>query len=62
MSSTFIIDSLVIKIQSNSQKQRFLANVIAYEKLFKDFPVIEVLAYDYFDKTEFEVLVMKKSK
>lgn len=62
MSTTFITEELVIKIQPNSQEQCFLANLIAYEKLFKDLPVVEVLAYDFFDKTQFEVLIMRKSK
>lgn len=62
MTTTFITDELVVKIQPNSQEQCFLANVIASEKLFKELPVVEVLAYDFFEKTEFEVLIMKRSK
>ena len=39
----------------------FYANKVASDKLGGKMPVVEVLAYDYFDKTGFEVLVMKKA-
>ena len=61
MNATYLTPDLVIKINKRGDMPYFYANKVASDKLGGKMPVVEVLAYDYFDKTGFEVLVMKKA-
>lgn len=61
MNATYLTPDLVIKINKRGDMPYFYANKVVSDKLGGKMPVVEVLAYDYFDKTGFEVLVMKKA-
>lgn len=60
MNATFLTDKYVIKI-SNEKDPQYQGNSIISKQL-RDVPVVNVLAYDYHDKTDYEVLVMSKSE
>lgn len=60
--ATYITPDLVVKMNQNSERPDYLSNKLISDRLGKRSPVVQVIAYDYFDKTPFEVLVMKKSK
>lgn len=62
VSGTFIAGDYVIKIQKDQDRHEFLANKIVSEKLMGKAPVVEVLTYDWFEKTEYEVLIMRRGE
>jgi len=63
VSGTFFAGDFVVKIQSDRKRHEFLANQIVSEKLGeKNLPIVKVLAYDHFENTDYEVLVMQKGQ
>lgn len=60
MNATFLTDEYVVKINKENG-QHYLANTIVSEQL-SGLPVVNVLKYDNRDKTEYEVLVMKRTE
>lgn len=60
MNATFLTNEYVIKI-NNEVEAQYIANTIVSEQL-SNLPVIRVLAYDCRNKTDYEVLVMKRTK
>lgn len=61
MNATYLTPDLVIKINKRGDMPYFYANKVVSDALTGKAPVVNVLAYDYFDKTKFEVLVMKRA-
>ena len=61
MNATYLTQDLAIKINKQTNTPHFYANKVASDTLAGKSPVVEVLAYDYFDKTDFEILVMRKA-
>lgn len=62
VSGTFFAGDFVIKIQNDRERHEFLANKIVSEKFAGQIPIIKVIKYDHFDKTDYEVLVMERGK
>ena len=62
VNATYITPNLVIKLNKNRQETDYLPNKIISDRFGNTEPVIKVLKYDNFEKTDFEVLVMEKSK
>ena len=62
MNATYITPNLVIKMNKNQEEVDYLANKIVSERLGNVSPVVKVIRYDDFKKTDFEVLVMEKSQ
>lgn len=62
VNATYITNDLVIKLNQKDGHPDYLANKIVSDKLGAKSPVVDVLAYDNFKKTPFEVLVMERSK
>lgn len=60
--ATYITPNLVVKMNQNNERPDYLPNKLISDSLSDRSPVVQVIAYDYFDKTPFEVLVMEKSK
>jgi len=60
--ATYITPDLVVKMNQSNNAPDYLPNKIVSDRLGNRAPVVNVVAYDYFDKTPFEVLVMKKAK
>jgi hypothetical protein len=60
MNATFLTGEHVIKINKEKEPQ-YLANVMVSEQL-NTLPVVHVLEYDCRNKTDYEVLVMQRSK
>jgi hypothetical protein len=61
VNATYLTPKLVIKLSQNRKQSNYLANKIISDNFGNNLPVIEVLVYDNFEKTDFEVLVMKRS-
>ena len=62
VNATYITPKLVIKLNQRQGHPDYLANKIVSDQLGDKAPVVKVIAYDNFDKTPFEILVMEKSK
>lgn len=62
VNATYITPKLAIKINQNPKHPDYLANKIASDRLGENAPVVKVIAYDFFKKTPFEVLVMERSE
>jgi aminoglycoside phosphotransferase (APT) family kinase protein len=62
VNATYLTSDFAIKINQNRDCQSYLANKIAADKLSGTFPVPKVIAYDFFERTRFEVLVMERVK
>lgn len=62
VNATYITPKLVIKLNQKHEQADYLANKIVSDSLSDQFPVVKVIAYDNFEKTSFEVLVMERSK
>jgi hypothetical protein len=61
VNATYITPRLVIKMNKNKGDADYIANKIVSDCLSATHPVVKVLAYDAFEKTPFEVLVMEKA-
>ncbi len=61
VNATFLTKEFAIKLNQRKERPEYLANKIVSDRLGAQVPVVDVLAYDYFDKTSFEILVMKRS-
>ncbi len=62
MNATYITNNLAIKLNQKNGHPDYLANKIVSDRFGTQLPVVNVLAYDNFEKTPFEVLVMERSK
>jgi hypothetical protein len=62
MNATYLTADLAIKINTKKDNARYLANKVASDALGNDWPIIKVIAYDFFNKTNYEVLVMERSR
>jgi hypothetical protein len=62
VNATYITPHLVIKLNKNRLETDYLSNKIISDRFGNTIPVIKVIKYDNFKKTDFEVLVMEKSK
>jgi len=60
VNATYIAPKIVVKVSRDRDEVNYLANKIVSEKLVTRQPVMKVLAYDYFEKTDFEILVMER--
>ena len=63
---TLLTDALAVKIRDDRffprEIYRYLANCIASENFYPLAPVPHVVAYDHFDKTDYEILVMERGE
>lgn len=62
VNATYLTPKLVVKINQNNAERSYLPNKIVSDVLGEKAPVVKVLSYDFFDKTNFEVLVMQRSE
>lgn len=60
----YLTPELAIKIRNrktpNDNSFQFLANKTVFDRFYPSLPVANVLAYDHFEKTDYEVLVMER--
>jgi hypothetical protein len=61
MNPTYLTQELAIKINKNREKPKYWANKIVSDKLSSNYPVVKTVAYDFFEKTDCEVLVMQRA-
>ena len=61
VNATYITPELVVKINQNREALNYLANKLVSDRLSDKCPVINVAAYDFFEKTNYEVLVMERA-
>lgn len=62
VNATYLTADLVIKLNQRKGHPDYLANKIVSDRFSNQLPVARVLAYDNFEKTSFEVLVMERTK
>lgn len=62
MSATYIGTNYVIKIGQDRNTHAFLANKIVFDRFGGKLPIVKVVAYDFFEKTNYEILIMKKAE
>lgn len=62
VNATYITKDLVIKLNQKKGHPDYLANKIVSDHFGTQLPMVNVLAYDDFEKTPYEVLVMERSK
>jgi hypothetical protein len=61
MNATYLTPSLVIKINKDKEVRKYLANKIVSDKLSEQYPVVKVRDYDFFQKTNYEILIMERA-
>ncbi len=59
--ATYVGTKLVIKLNQDRDEANFLPDKIVSDRLSKETPVVTVLAYDRFEQTHFEALVMERA-
>lgn len=59
--ATYLTPEHVIKINKEKDGRSYLPNKIISDALGAAAPVVQVVAYDFFEKTPYEVLVMKRA-
>jgi len=62
MNATYLAPDIVVKVSGDRSEVNFFANTIISDRLGEHQPVVKVLGYDNFEKTDFEILVMKRSQ
>ncbi|MDO8482285.1 MAG: phosphotransferase [bacterium] len=62
VNATYLTPDLVIKMNQKKGEEDYVANKIVSDRLAAEKPVVKVLAYDSFEKTPYEVLVMERAK
>lgn len=62
VNATYVMPNLVVKLNQRREETDYMANNIVSDRLSAKWPVVKVLAYDNFQKTDFEVLVMERAK
>lgn len=62
VNATYLTPTLVIKINKDKESPNYIPNKIVSDKIGKTQPVVQVISYDFFDKTDFEILVMERSQ
>lgn len=60
MNATYLTPNLVVKV-NKGERPNYLSNKMVSDRLAGKSLVVKVLAYDYFDKTPFEILVMERA-
>jgi len=61
VNATYVGSTIVVKINDNRNERSYFSNKFISDKLSGHFPIPRALAYDFFDKTEYEVLVMERA-
>lgn len=61
VNATYLTPELVVKINQNKEECDYLSNKLVSDKLSSKCPVVKVVAYDFFEKTNYEVLVMERA-
>ncbi|MDE2079124.1 MAG: aminoglycoside phosphotransferase family protein [Patescibacteria group bacterium] len=61
MNATYLSPDFAIKVNADKSGRSYSANVLVSEHFAGTLPVVEVLAYDFFEKTPYEVLVMRRA-
>src|SRR3989344_3598023 len=61
VNATYLTPTLVIKIKRDKKTPDYVSNKVVSDKLGKEQPIVKVLSYDFFEKTDFEILVMERS-
>ena len=61
VNATYLTPKFVIKINKNRENPDYLSNKIVSDKLSSRYSVVKVIAYDFFEKTDYEILVMEKA-
>lgn len=61
VNATYLTSEYVIKINKKKNERKYLPNKIISDTLGTSAPVVQVVAYDFFEKTPYEVLVMKRA-
>jgi hypothetical protein len=62
MNATYLTPELAVKINKGRDVVDYYANKLISDKLSDTNPVVKVIAYDFFEKTDYEVLVMERAK
>ncbi|MEI7750367.1 MAG: phosphotransferase [Candidatus Moraniibacteriota bacterium] len=60
VNATYVTDRLVIKLNREKDHPDYFANTIVSDRFADRLPVVRVIAYDYFERTPFEALVMRR--
>jgi hypothetical protein len=61
MNATYLTPEVAIKINQDRSEVDYFANKLISDKLSSEYPVVKVIAYDNFEKTGYELLVMERS-
>jgi hypothetical protein len=61
MNAAFFDDNRVYKINKDQSSQTYLANKIISDEMVEKAAVVNVLEYDFFEKSNYEVLIMKRA-
>lgn len=61
VNATYVGSTIVVKMNENRNRRRYFSNKFISDRLADRYPVPRVLAYDFFDTTAYEVLVMERA-
>ncbi len=62
VNATYLAPEIVVKIHTNKSEPEYLANKVVSDALSSQYPVVRVRAYDFYEKTDYEVLVMERAR
>jgi hypothetical protein len=61
VNATYVTEHFVVKMNKDKKERSYYSNRVVFDALGPSARVVEVVAYDFFDQTPYEVLVMKRA-
>lgn len=61
VNATYTTKDYVVKMNRDQKERSYYSNKVVFDALGVDAQIVEVIVYDFFDKTPYEVLIMKRA-
>jgi hypothetical protein len=61
VNATYVTEHFVLKMNKDKKERTYYSNKVAFDALGASARVVEVVAYDFFEQTPYEVLVMRRA-
>lgn len=61
VNATYVTEHYVVKMNKDQKERTYYSNKVIFDALGTGAHVVEVIAYDFFEQTPYEVLIMKRA-
>lgn len=61
VNATYVTEHFVVKMNQDKKERTYYPNKVIFDALGTNARVVEVVVYDFFEKTPYEVLIMKRA-